>query len=174
MKTCSFEECNRRHRAKGLCSTHYNTIREGKPLLPIGRVGARVGIERLGQDSCKVDGCCIKGRSLGYCQKHYVRWKNTGITDLIAREKKSKVKCEVYACDLFTKAKGLCGKHYSRLRRHGDTGTNYHRKYRDKPLSIMRPESRFVLNCDEKEVLKEFFHEQIGANECEVVFSIEK
>lgn len=32
---CSFEDCNRRHSAKGYCQSHYNQYRTGSPLKPL-------------------------------------------------------------------------------------------------------------------------------------------
>lgn len=34
-KKCSFESCDRDHKCKGLCDTHYSQMRKGKPLTPI-------------------------------------------------------------------------------------------------------------------------------------------
>lgn len=40
-RICTFEDCGRKHCAKGLCSWHYNQQRAGKPLTKIVRSGSK-------------------------------------------------------------------------------------------------------------------------------------
>ncbi len=64
---------------------------------------------------CNVDGCTEKSRSGGFCQKHYVRFKKTGTTDLI----KVKRICSVEGCGEEHAGRGFCTMHYNRWRVYG-------------------------------------------------------
>jgi hypothetical protein len=69
-RCCSVEGCDRPHRARGLCTTHYARVHvygwpdpttppsPPPPLPPI---------------LCRVDGCTAKHFGYGYCQTHYRR-----------------------------------------------------------------------------------------------------
>src|SRR5690606_1992594 len=60
--------CGKKHKAKGLCSTHYNHhLRE------------TIGIP------CKVDGCKEKWFSAKYCVKHYARYKKYEDTSIVRK-----------------------------------------------------------------------------------------
>lgn len=39
---------------------------------------------------CSVEGCDNPASGRGWCQKHYMRWRRTGSTELLPREKKSR------------------------------------------------------------------------------------
>lgn len=70
-RICSVTDCNRRHKAQGLCGAHYHLLRVyGDPL-------ARQRAER-GKNSCSVDGCTEPYEGRGYCRMHYARWRKHG------------------------------------------------------------------------------------------------
>lgn len=66
MKTCTFEDCNRKHQARGLCKAHWQQMRRGTSLLPVRAIspkGSQVGI-------CSVDGCDNPKKSIDLCNHH--------------------------------------------------------------------------------------------------------
>lgn len=65
------------------------------------------------KSTCTVDGCDHPVRARGYCDKHYMRWRKTGSTDLPIRPRF----CSV--CDGKAFAKGYCKQHYMARRRTG-------------------------------------------------------
>lgn len=99
MKQCQFEECNRKVEAKGLCHTHYQQQRAGKPLTPIRLKDAGRG--------CKADGCTAKHYAGGLCQSHYEYMRRHGTLDIAIKE------CSADGCRLVPYSKGMCKKHYS-------------------------------------------------------------
>jgi hypothetical protein len=72
---------------------------------------------------CSINGCNVKHKALGYCEKHYNRLKNYGDPLFALRERfsrdKNKPGCEVHGCDNKYFAKGFCNKHYLRVRKTG-------------------------------------------------------
>jgi hypothetical protein len=75
---------------------------------------------------CKVDGCNIGVASLGYCTKHYMRYRRHGhVNPTIQINDKCKIDgCNgvygitQYGTPYFTK--GYCMKHYTRFKKYGD------------------------------------------------------
>jgi hypothetical protein len=67
---------------------------------------------------CKVSGCTNRVFGLGYCNKHYKRFKKTG--DPLGSTRKAKPQCTIEDCTNENAALGLCVKHYSRLQKYGD------------------------------------------------------
>ncbi len=65
------------------------------------------------RQSCKICGKPQKG--LGYCNKHYLRFKRHGDPLMVKRARR--MKCEI--CGELAHAKGLCGKHYMQAKRAG-------------------------------------------------------
>ncbi len=261
MRICSFEECGRPLKIKGLCIAHYNMWNRGKPLHPIGKRGCRVNqktpiergcdipectnehrakgycsnhynqivkhgcikaIRKQGKVNCVAQGCERPSRTKDMCLMHYHRMRSTGTTELITHkkivltkipkplckadgckcisqhkgycqrhyklivlqiiprarggQKKPKQPCDVGSCENFARCKGLCDKHYTRMRVHGDTGVNYHRKYRRSNVhlvNIMRPDNKYspyFSTADEKEILNEMYRENIGIHEQEDIY----
>lgn len=62
-ETCTFEGCERPHRSRGLCRTHYSQKIRGETLKPIG--------ERDTPDTCTFEGCSRPYVGKGYCMAHY-------------------------------------------------------------------------------------------------------
>lgn len=61
-KGCSFEDCNRKYEAKGLCAMHYRQQRRGRPLTAEGAASK----DRY----CDFDPCGRRRTSTGLCQGH--------------------------------------------------------------------------------------------------------
>lgn len=60
MKTrgwCSVSECRNPHYAKGVCHSHYNSLRWGEEVGP--------------DDACVVRGCKLRHVARGFCIGHY-------------------------------------------------------------------------------------------------------
>lgn len=77
-ETCSFDGCERPVRRHGLCATHYDQARAGKPLAPI-RVARRA--------TCAFEGCgriaTGTGGGEGLCRAHYAqRWRGRPLTPI--------------------------------------------------------------------------------------------
>lgn len=68
--------------------------------------------------TCQLEECANKVFGLGYCNKHYKRFKKTG--DPLGSTRKPKPKCTIAECTNPNVARGLCDKHYSRWQRHKD------------------------------------------------------
>ena len=64
MKTCSIGDCTRKCLARGMCSLHYYRKYRDRPIH--GEVKPAL---------CKHPGCREKRKSLGWCNKHYLRNK---------------------------------------------------------------------------------------------------
>lgn len=123
--------------------------------------------------ACCVDGCNSQTQIKGHCKKHY-REIVLGIVKtpkekrVTIPRRKVKVPCEVEHCDRFAQTKDMCKMHYQRVKRHGDPGTNYHRKYRSTLISVdnvLRPHMTHFSTADEKEALNEMFQEKSGYRE---------
>ena len=63
---------------------------------------------------CLIDGCENKHYGHGYCQKHYTRARNNGLTP-------SKGDCSADGCDLPAVTKGYCRRHYGQILVFGKT-----------------------------------------------------
>jgi hypothetical protein len=67
-RTCTYEGCSEKYKAKGLCNTHYERQRLG-----LDMTGPIRQYER-GERLCKYPGCSTPRACSGtYCQKHYMR-----------------------------------------------------------------------------------------------------
>jgi hypothetical protein len=66
-KICSFQGCGRTHRAKGLCSAHYQQHYAGKGLRQTRRPKGSAG------GPCSFDGCENSDKSFGLCAAHYLQ-----------------------------------------------------------------------------------------------------
>ena len=83
-RTCSLEECERRHYAKGLCKGHYERSRKGRPLAGAIRTwqGRRWQVRRL----CSLDECELKHYAKGLCGLHYERARRQAVRTAAIRE----------------------------------------------------------------------------------------
>jgi hypothetical protein len=110
---CSVDGCDRPHKARGYCATHYQQFKRGEiPTLTIAARQATLGL------ICLVEGCENPVKSLGYCRMHYARFKRHG--NALQGRKRHAI-CSIDGCDSPVLAKNLCGKHYWRVWRTGVT-----------------------------------------------------
>lgn len=113
-RQCDFDGCERKHKARGFCSPHYQqlmtngTVRDLQILVP-------------GGGGCGFPDCSKNALSKGYCSRHYeTEWRRP-----------RSVPCSVDGCEIPGVAKGLCPKHYERVRANGSPEDRPHpnRKY---------------------------------------------
>ena len=69
---------------------------------------------------CTVNECNKEAKALGYCRKHYERFKAHG--DTADRPRPRRKSCTFQGCLDDAKARGYCTKHYERFKKHGDPG----------------------------------------------------
>lgn len=65
MNVCRYDTCDRKVLAKNLCGGHYQQMKKGAPLRPLGTYGTQ---------GCSVDGCDNRHSARGYCEGHYKRF----------------------------------------------------------------------------------------------------
>ncbi len=160
MKLCTFEGCERKYAAKGLCKVHNNILKKEGKLRPINDVGRRIGSREI--RLCDIEGCGKKHQAKGLCQSHWSR-QHYGRSDSPQRQsnigKTCKVKCDVDNCDKFAKAKGWCMKHYCRNKRHGDPLTCYRRPRKSAYISLdnILKNNGTYSKADDEEIFRENF-----------------
>lgn len=106
-RECTYRGCWRKHLAKGYCKSHYEMIRQGKPLRPI------VVYSEYPTD-CRVEGCRGKRKSRGYCQTHYVRILRGNDLEAPVNFKNPGATCRADGCQRPAKSVGYCVTHYAR------------------------------------------------------------
>lgn len=72
---CSFKGCDRFVHARELCSGHYNQLQKGKPIKPLW-------VPKAG---CEYGECSENHYALGYCHKHYNRYKKHGDPSVVTK-----------------------------------------------------------------------------------------
>ena len=101
---------------------------------------------------CNVVDCAGSATRLGYCGKHYARFKRNG--DPVVSGKKVSAfgpNCTVLGCNENALARGLCNLHYTRMRAHGDvlsdrprkTGNQENKIFAEKTLSVFTDDCIF-------------------------------
>lgn len=82
----------------------------------------KINNKKVKREKCSVENCEREQvTNIGYCLKHYKRWKRTGTTDIVKRTFQRDTKCKY--CDKEVGkvgAMGMCNKHYQMWRNHGD------------------------------------------------------
>lgn len=68
---------------------------------------------------CKVEGCENKHTGLGYCVKHYKKFKKYGDPLFFINKTDHEKYCKVDGCNNQYKTKGYCSHHYGIFRHHG-------------------------------------------------------
>ena len=133
-RTCSEEDCAKKHYARGYCRSHYENA----------RVAGAFGTPKR----CAVGDCNSAASYKGWCHKHYQRWKKWG--DPEARDPKYTTRpCSVEDCEANSFCRGWCRTHYYKWYDHGDPMHRYAGEVRngkricaecgvDTPLSDMR------------------------------------
>ncbi len=109
--TCTMEGCDRPHKARGYCQTHYMQFKRG--ISPVGEIRSR---ERDKLPECTEEGCAEPVKAKGLCRTHYQRLLRHGHT--MYRDRKTPAKpCAISACGNHSYAKGLCHAHYLKQRK---------------------------------------------------------
>lgn len=103
---CQIDGCPNKHKARGLCDTHYKAAQRAGTLPPkAGRPTA-----------CNVDGCQVKPHARGMCSNHYLDWWEVN---------GNRKACSVNGCEIPSRLYGMCRKHATRVQRHGDATVTY-------------------------------------------------
>lgn len=106
---CTVEGCGRPLDARGLCSTHYRRMREGRPLDAPIRGTAREALH------CTLEGCGAPIKARGLCELHYRRALHGRPLD----GQRPEECCTVAGCARKAYAKGLCREHHWQRARRG-------------------------------------------------------
>lgn len=113
---CSVQDCDRRARANGLCSRHYEAERRG--VLGVTRPYVRQG------PKCSEDGCTLPPTALGRCGTHYARDRRAAAgravtpTKQLPPERLTRGRpCSEGGCDRRAECWGMCAMHAARERR---------------------------------------------------------
>ena len=108
---CTMAGCDRPHKARGYCQTHYMQFKRG--ITPVGPIRSRA-YEK--PDECVVEDCAEPVKAHGLCKKHYQRKLRHGHVNRADR-KKPHTPCAVEACGNYAYAKSLCHAHYIKQRK---------------------------------------------------------
>lgn len=102
MRACELEDCERKHKARGLCKMHYEKLQKSPDfrLLP-----------NREKSKCRIKGCLNPYEGKGYCVKHYKRWKKHGDPLYRKGEKHGLRETKEYKIWLGMKARCRPGKH---------------------------------------------------------------
>jgi len=120
-RTCTVDDCENKHRARGLCPKHLRRFyRHGdiNTVLP----SHSVTLDGL----CSLEGCNEKHRGLGYCGNHYKKFKKWG-NPLYVFTRETKI-CSVDCCNQKVDSLDMCGTHSARKRRRGSAYGPYFRQ----------------------------------------------
>lgn len=93
---CGEPDCDRPHKARGLCRRHYEAA-QSRGDFPV----------RL----CSVDGCSQRSRKRGMCATHYAQARRRGEIE--------GPKCSVPGCDVYAARAGRCDRHAKRASMYG-------------------------------------------------------
>lgn len=132
-RTCSVEGCDTSVRARGLCARHYQYARtrgvwkDGIPCkgcgLPVRRETAPASTSSYCSPGCypqcTVDGCGRRQHSIvmGYCDNHYMRWKQYGDAEQpLTRTSNKGLLCAFPGCGRARRKRDWCNSHYGQLR----------------------------------------------------------
>ncbi len=108
MKMCKIENCERKHRAKGYCTFHYDRLRLGTPLHQERQ-------EQDGGQGCSIEGCARKHTAHGYCMLHYRRVREGTPLQQSLRKTDGEQGCLIKGCANKHSCKGYCEKHGQRV-----------------------------------------------------------
>lgn len=119
-QTCGMDGCEKLVRGRGLCATHYSTMRLAGRLDEFGLKRRPNGHD----ETCSVASCEQPVSTRDFCRGHYARWLKGLPTEvpLRARLAEQVPTCIVEGCDRPTRSKNLCDSHYQRKRKRGDLG----------------------------------------------------
>lgn len=133
-KTCSLDGCARNQLAKGLCSAHYQQQWAGKPLGEIRSYDPERG--------CSFEGCHRPHARWGLCRAHgdqKVRGSELKPIRVVM------ITCSVEGCEQSHHAKSFCANHYARVKYHdpvlGASVKQYTREYQKAHPHILREQA---------------------------------
>ena len=125
-ETCTMDGCDRPHKARGYCQTHYMQLKRGAPVTP--QIKVRI---RDKPPECVEDGCNEPVKAKGYCRTHYQRLLRHGHVKNRDRAKPFAT-CSIKSCDNHVYALGICHPHYLKTRdwrEQGFTAQDYERLF---------------------------------------------
>lgn len=120
--------CDRPHKARGYCQTHYMQFKRG--ITPVGPIRSRV---REKPAECIEEGCSEPVKSKGLCKMHYQRLLRHGYVKENRRAGPIG-SCEIVDCGSRAYTKGMCHAHYMkhiRWRKKGVDATRYQEMLRE-------------------------------------------
>lgn len=114
-RTCTVQDCDRKHYGRGFCYLHYKRMRSrGTTDAPAAFV----------PKACAVDDCerqaNVPGSARGWCGPHYQRWQRWGDPTASHVPVVGVAECSIEGCPELVTARGWCSKHWTRWRRYGD------------------------------------------------------
>lgn len=109
---CTVEGCDRPHKARGYCQTHYMQFQRGVPITAAIRHKAAAR-----PDKCSEEGCGGAVKSNGLCGMHLQRVARHGSTAHRPRWKNSRGGCTYPGCERVRYSNDLCDKHYQKDRK---------------------------------------------------------
>ena len=127
-ETCTMDGCDRPHKARGYCQTHYMQFKRG--IMPVGPIKVRV---RDKPPECTEDGCADPVKAKGLCKMHYQRLLRHGYVRANRRAKEIG-SCEIDGCNGRAYAKSMCHAHYMkhiRWRKRGVDAQRYQEMLRE-------------------------------------------
>jgi 5-methylcytosine-specific restriction endonuclease McrA len=119
--TCSVDGCAREanRKAKTLCEMHYYREYRWGDVNVVRKV-----VKYEDGTPCSLDSCSSPVFSLGYCRRHYAKFRKYGdatySSPTMGPAPKPPTPCGIEGCDKPTHGRGICGAHYQRWLRHGD------------------------------------------------------
>jgi hypothetical protein len=115
---CGIDACDRPHKARGLCQTHYmRERRHGDPAVSL--------INRDHADTCSVDGCERRYRADGLCSMHWQRRRargDMGSAQPSRAQYGPDSRCTANGCERRPQRNWLCEMHADRVESSGDPG----------------------------------------------------
>jgi hypothetical protein len=110
-KVCGVGPCGKPVKAKGLCQTHYQRLREQ------GDIRKPASASRRERQRCTVPNCTTHAKARGLCDMHYSRWRSGGTPLEAPRKGWFRKDCQVPDCDRKHDHHGFCSMHWRRMQR---------------------------------------------------------
>ena len=119
---CSVDGCDKPHKARGWCNSHYGRFKRGV------EVGVSLRQRDRNKPSCCIEeGCDSPVKAKGLCHKHYQALLRYGFVKNPNRKKPTK-SCCITECEGIVYCQDRCHAHYMKLRvyrQHNLTEENY-------------------------------------------------
>ena len=143
-EVCTVAKCNRKHKARGYCQTHYMQFKRG--ISELGEIRERV---MENPEECIEEGCTEEVKAKGLCKMHYQRLLRHGHTKYRNRTKLPKY-CRVPNCDNWMYSKGLCHAHYAKEKTWEDFGFSM-----DSYTAMLQEQNGLCKICEKPEMTKD-------------------